>query len=71
MIKKRKVKNNEDSIKQVNKLYLHRGFNITRIYAYSEFEPLWAEMADLGISLNCMSNKEHVTVIKRFNRTVK
>ena len=35
MNKNRKVKNIEDGIKQVKKLYLKRGFNITRIHADS------------------------------------
>ena len=57
MIKNLKVKNIEYKIIQVNKLYLQLGFNITRIHDNSEFEPLCAEMADLGISLNCVSKK--------------
>ena len=32
MTKNRKIKNIEDVIKQVHKLYLQRGFKITRIY---------------------------------------
>ena len=71
MIGKRKVKNNEDGIKQVNKLYLEHGFNITGIHADSEFEPLLPELDDLGISLNCVSKKEHVTYIEWSNRTIK
>ena len=38
--KNRKLKNIEDGIKQVNKIYLQHGFNITRIHADSEFETL-------------------------------
>ena len=65
---KLKVKNIEDVIKHVNKLYLQRGFNITPIHADSEFEPLQAEMADIGISLNLTSKKGHVPDIEWFNR---
>ena len=57
MIKNLKFNNVEDGIKQVNKLYLQRGFRITLIHAYIEFEPLRSEMADLRISLNCASKK--------------
>ena len=57
MIKNRKVKNIKDGIKQVNKLNLQRGFNITLIHADSEFEQLREEMADIGISLNFASNR--------------
>ena len=52
IIKTRTVKNIEDGIKQVNKLYLQRGFKITHIHADRKFEPLQVEMSDLGISLN-------------------
>ena len=54
---KTEKKNIEDGIKQVIKIYLQRGFKITGIHADSEFEHLGAEMADLGISLNCASKK--------------
>ena len=48
-------------------LYLQRSFKITHIHADSGFEPLQAEMAYLGISLNCVSNKEHVPDIELSN----
>ena len=54
------MKNIEDGIKQVNKIYLQRGFKITRIHTDSEFESLQSDMADLVISLNYASKKEHV-----------
>ena len=40
MIKNLKIENISDRITQVHKLYLQRGFKITHIHAYSEFEPL-------------------------------
>ena len=57
MIKNQKIKNIEDGIKQVHKLYLQRGFKITHIHSDSKFEVLGVEMDDLGIYLNCASNK--------------
>ena len=57
MIKYLKIKNTEDVIKQVHKLDIQRGFKTTRIHANSEFEHLWAEMDDIGISLDCASKK--------------
>ena len=57
MIKNRKIKDIEDGIKQVSKLYLQCGSKITSIHADSEFEPLCAEMADIGMSLNCAPKK--------------
>ena len=52
MIKNRKVNNIEYGIKQINKIYLQRGFKITCIYADKKSEPLHSEISDLGISLN-------------------
>ena len=57
MIKNRKVKNIEDGIKHVNKLYLQRGFKITIIHYDSGSEPLRAYMADLGVSPNFVFKK--------------
>ena len=71
MIKNRKVKNIEDRIKQVNKIYLKHGLKTTRIHSDSKFEPLRAETSDLGILINCASKKEHLPDIEKFNRTVK
>ena len=71
MIKNRKVKKIEYGIKQVNKLHLQHGFNITRIHADSEFEPPWAEMSYIGIYLSSAPNKAHVPKIEWFNCTVK
>ena len=58
MIENRKINNIEDGIKQVNNVYLHRCFKITSVQANRESELLRAEMADLGISLNCESRKK-------------
>ena len=71
MIKNRKVKKIEDGMKQVNKIYLQRGFKTTCIHADSKFETLHSEISDLGISLNCASDKEHVPDIEQSNRTIK
>ena len=70
-IKNLKLKNIEDLIKQVNKIYLQYGFKITHIHAGNEFELLLSEMAYIGISINCAPNKEHVPDIEQFGRTVK
>ena len=52
MIEPRKLKNIEDGIKQVNRLYLQHAFKITRIHADSEFKSLIAKKADIGIYLS-------------------
>ena len=59
-IKKRKVENIADGIKQVHKLYLQSGFNITYMHTDCEFEPLHNKITALGINLNCYYKKEHV-----------
>ena len=71
MIKNRKIKSIEYGVKQVHKLHLQRGLKIMPIHADSESEPLHAEISDLGIYLNCASEKEHVPDIEIFNYTVK
>ena len=40
MMKYLKIKNIEDVIKQVHKIYIQRGFNTTRIYADNDIEIL-------------------------------
>ena len=57
MIKNWKVKNIRYVIKHLNKLYLQRGFKITRIHTDSECEPLHVEMDDISIPLNFSSKK--------------
>ena len=42
MIKNQKLKNIEDGIKKVNKLYLQKCFDITHIHVYNSFETLQA-----------------------------
>ena len=71
MIKNREIENIADGITQVNKLYLHRGFNITHMHTDCEFEPLRKEMTALGINLNCASKNEHVPEIDCFIQTFK
>ena len=70
-LKNRKINNTEDENKHVHKLYLQRGFKIMRTHAYIKFEPLHAEVANIVISLNCASKKEHVTGIELFRQTIK
>ena len=57
MIQNRKVEYIADGITQAHKLYLQRGFKITHMHTDCEFEPLRKEMTDLGIKLNCASQK--------------
>ena len=70
-VKNLKTNNIEEGIKQVQNLYLQRGFKTTHIYSDSEYEPLWTEVADIGISLSYMYNKEHVPDIECFTWTIK
>ena len=56
-IKNLKGKNIKHLSKDFNKLYLQRDLKITCIHADSEFEPLHAEMANIGIYLHLSSKK--------------
>ncbi len=44
-----------DAIKDVKKAYATRGFKLTYILADGQFKSLRADLADLGIALNCVS----------------
>jgi hypothetical protein len=70
------LKNQKDktiliSIKQVKSIYAKRGFKITHMLMDGQFESLRADIADLQITLNTVSNDEHVPEIERRIRTVK
>ena len=71
IIKNRILKNIEFGIMQVYRIYLQHGLKITHIYSHRKFEPLRAYMADIGISLNCASKKEHVPQFELFNQNIK
>jgi hypothetical protein len=58
------------AIKQVKSIYVQRGFKITHMLMGGQFESLRANMADLQITLNTVSNDEHVPEIERRIRTV-
>jgi hypothetical protein len=60
-----------DAIKHVKKVYATRGFKLTYILADEQFESLRADLADLGIASNCVSQDEHMPEIERYIRTVK
>jgi hypothetical protein len=59
------------NIKVVRNLYIKRGFLLEIIEADGQFEPLCGELADLGVTLNKCSRKEHVPVAERRIRTLK
>ncbi len=59
------------AIKQVKQIYMRRGFIIHTILLDGQFESLRGDIADLHITLNTVSNDEHVPDIERYIRTVK
>jgi hypothetical protein len=59
------------AIKQIKSIYMKRGFKLDHMLMDGQFEPLWAELADLSITLNTVSNDEHVPDIERNIRTTK
>jgi hypothetical protein len=58
-------------IKQIQSVYLKRGFCITHFLLDGAFEHLRGDLAALRITLNTVSNDEHVPGIERFIRTLK
>jgi hypothetical protein len=59
------------AIKQVKSVYAKRGFQILHMLIDGQFESLRANLANLQINLNMVSNNEHVPEIERHIRTVK
>jgi hypothetical protein len=59
------------AIKQVKKIYMKRGFQLDHMLMDGQFEPLRADLADMQITLNTVSNDEHVPEIERHIRTNK
>jgi hypothetical protein len=59
------------AIKQIKSIYMKRGFKLDHMLMDGQFEPLWAELADISITLNTIWNDEHVSEIKRNIRTTK
>jgi hypothetical protein len=59
------------AIRQVKNTYRSRGFKITSLLMDNQFESLRGDIADLGITLNVVSNDEHVPDIERHIRMLK
>ena len=59
------------AIKQVRAVYMKRGFRVKNILLDGQFECLHGELSTLGITVNVVSNDEHVPDIERYIRTVK
>ena len=59
------------SVKQVKSTYIKRGFNLTHILMDGQFDLRRADLADIKITLNTMSNDEHVPEIEMYIRTTK
>jgi hypothetical protein len=59
------------AIKQVKIIYLKRGFQVTHMLMDGQFESLRANLANLQINLNMVSNDEHIPKIKQRICTVK
>jgi hypothetical protein len=55
-----------DAIEHVKKAYATRGFKLAYLLAERQFESLRADLANLGIALNCVSRDKHVPEIKRY-----
>ena len=71
MLGNQKGKTILDAIKHVITVYIQRGFRITHLMMDGQFETQRADLADLKITLNTVSNDEHVPEIERHIRTIK
>ncbi len=74
MIQNKKPKMILTAITQVRRAYMRRGFTISTLLMDYEFEPLrgdFADLADMQITLNTVTNDEHVPDIERHIRTLK
>ncbi len=71
MIKNKSNKTILAQIKAIQKVYMRRGFVITTLLMDGGFESMRADLADLRITLNTVSNAEHVPDIERHIRTIK
>ena len=61
----------QESIRQVKKVYMQRGFNITKILVDGQFTCIRGNLAELKINFNVCSNDKHVGEIELLNRTIK
>ena len=59
------------TLKQVQSIYARQGFIIQTLLMDGQFEFLRANTANMGMTLNTVSNNEHVPDIERCIRTVK
>ena len=59
------------SVKQIQRTYAKRGFNIQNMNMDVQFKPSKNELESLGINTNFVSRDEHVPEIERFIRTIK
>jgi len=71
MILDQKNKTILTAIKQVKSMYMRRGFIIQTLLMDGQFESLRGDIADLQITLNTVSNDEHVPDIEQYIRTTK
>ena len=59
------------AVQQVKSIYMRRGFILSTLLMDGEFESLRGDLAELQITLNTVSNDEHVPDVERHIRTVK
>jgi TPP-dependent 2-oxoacid decarboxylase len=71
MLQNQKSKTILSAIKQVKSIYMKRGFKLDHILMDGQFEPLQAKLADMAITVNTISNDEHVPKIERHIQTTK
>ena len=61
----------QESIRKLKQVNMQRGFNITNILIYGQFNCIRGNLVELQINLNICSNEEHVGEIERLNCMIK
>ena len=61
----------QESIRQVKKVYMQRGFKITNILMDGQLTCIRGNLAELKINLNICSNNKNVGEIERLKHTIK
>jgi hypothetical protein len=71
MIQNQQPKTILAAIKQVKEVYHKRDFVVTTMLMDGQFDVLQGDLANMQITLNTISNNEHVLEVERHIRTIK
>ena len=60
-----------DTVKKIQQVYHCRGFKIMHLLMDRQLEPICGDLATFGITLNTVTNDEHVPEVEWYIRTLK